>query len=417
MEIPQLKIDTIPTYDPSSGVSFMSHISVVLERLKELKPTHKILDFHPNFHNPSETNPISTAKFLNCLDVSNQVTIPMRGYKTLRHFHYPLDAMIKTIMYQRINRLRYHSNVASHLETNINNCADLLGFEGRTPDRRTIGDFVNKRLGTIGLHKLHDALVVQLKDQMQNIGIKLGRRIGIDSTPLESMYNDEEGDYNGHYEIKMYKVHIVWCLDTGTPLFAIVTSGITYDGDFLIPALTKLKAMGIQYEEVYADNHYGSLENWAKATVLYGAKCYFNLSKNDLMRPDGAVSKIMAQYNRLWKKKDYKPDADFDYACKFLVGHEIYESVGAYYRNQWMKMWKNDNHRAQKMYNLRVGAERFQSILKEQLDFEDGLNVKGLKFAQRYAIQYFIAMCGIILTRVQNGVSEGFVKINRSAFY
>jgi hypothetical protein len=106
----------------------------------------------------------------------------------------------------------------------------------------------------------------------------------VDSTPLEGMFGDEDAEYNGHYELSMYKVHQATCLETGLSLVKIVSRANDYDGDYLIPMIKRLHQLGIVVDEVIGDQHYRTFNNYAKLSVEHGIDTHFNLSKNDTYR-------------------------------------------------------------------------------------------------------------------------------------
>ena len=85
-----------------------------------------------------------------------------------------------------------------------------------------------------------DSFVIALKEELAQHGEKLGRCIGIDSTPLEALFNDEEAKYNGHYEISGYKIHGVYDLERNIPLAIIITTAEEGDSPIFDKLLAKL---------------------------------------------------------------------------------------------------------------------------------------------------------------------------------
>ncbi len=372
-----------------------------------------------SFIDPTPQEPMEASRFLSFLKL-DPITKELRVfYRDLEHFHYPLDAMLRTAIYQRLVGLRH----TTQLETRLNNSwhdsiPRNLGFReigGRAeiPDRRTIDHFIWKRLGRTGTNLILDLMVIELRKLLNRRRIYLGRTIAVDSTPLESMYRDSDTEYNGHYQLHMYKVHQATCVDTGLSLAKIVSRANDYDGDYLVPLIRKLQKLGITVDAVIADGAYKDLSLWARLNIEYGIKTYFNLSKKDTYRYDGDPSRLRKQYNAMWKEPDYVPEATLDYILKFLFVHGVQDSVGAYFRNQWLETKRRDPERWQKVYNMRTTAERFHAHIKDQLGLERNLRVKGIESIEVYTNLFWIAELAAALTRAQNGIKAQLLRANQ----
>jgi len=295
------------------------------------------------FYDPSPEHPMGASMFLSFLDLGSIIKELKSFYKDLGHFHYPIDAMLRTVIYQRLVGLRHTTQLETKLNNSWNHSVPRnLGFvenpDGtfKIPNRRTIDHFIWKRLGRTGTSLVLDMTVTELRKRLARRRVGLGRTIAVDSTPLEAMHDDEDADYNGHYELSMYKVHQATCAETGLSLAKIVSRANDYDGDYLIPLVRKLQRLGIDVETVIGDQHYGTFNNYARLNLEYGTKLYCNLSKNDTFRYDGTPSRLKKQYNAMWKEPDYIPNADLNYVLGFLLSHGVVDSVGAYFRNQWL---------------------------------------------------------------------------------
>jgi len=376
------------------------------------------------FSDPTPEQPMEASKFLSFLRL-DPITKELRSfYIDLEHFHYPLDAMLRTVIYQRLVGLRHTTQLKTKLNNSWNNTIPRnLGFREKgegtleIPDRRTIDHFVWKRLGRTGTNLVLDLMVIELRKELARKRIRLGRRVAVDSTPLEGMYKDEDAEYNGHYEMNMYKVHQATCVDTGLSLAKIVSRANDYDGDYLIPLVRKLQKLGIAVDEIIGDQHYGTFNNWARMNVEYGIRTYFNLSARDTYRHDGTPSRLKIQYNAMWKEPDYVLNADLDYILKFLLSHGIIDSVGAYFRNHWLELKGREPEKWQKIYDKRTTAERFHSHVKEQLGLERNLRVKGIESVEVYTNLFWIAEIAATLTRVQNGIKASLLRASQRELY
>lgn len=380
------------------------------------------VDSKLDFYNPIPERPMNGAKFLSYLNLGRIESILQGKYRKIKHFHYPIEAMIKAKIYQRLMRTKARTGLEAKLREKNSLVPLHLGFrtdiEGnyRIPDECTILYFIEKRLMLDGLQLIEDELLRMLSEECLKHGIQLGRKIGVDSTPLEAMPKDEMAQYNGHYELKMWKVHEITCMETHISLGQIVSFGNDFDGDFLIPMLQRLQSLGIKFEEVYGDHHYSTLENWAKVSVVFGAKCRFKIADRDVIRKDGTEQEIKKQYQKFWQEESFIDGANKEYMEPYLVAHGVYKCIGAHYRNEWMKYWEKNPEEAKKKYNERTDVERKHSHLKNAMKLEQNLNVKGLDRVKIYVKEFWIAQMAIALTRLQNGVKEGLSNCGERTF-
>lgn len=413
--------------------TFNFHIEYKTELFQEISQhstQSSSISTNPDFYNPSTFQSTKPAKFLAHLDLNGGCDDIFPNYKPKdSHFHYPIEPMIKLIPFQRLSKLRWLSVVEERLKNNIDGCAEKIGFDSDgnggfiVPDRRSIGRFYDKYLGVKGHRKLFDYLLSRLKQKMNEKGISFGRRVGVDSMPLETLYNDPIGEYNAHYlekyDIgKMVKVHIAVCLDTGVPLATRISGATTYDGDYLTPLLKKIRRLGFNFQEVYGDNHYGSFKNWAKVSLMFNAKCYFSLAENTIFREDGTIEGIQREYQKFWNEKDFmlQNEISIEDMLAYLLKHKKYECVGAYYRNQFWKIREKSKHIYKYIKSKRNLCESLHGIMKEQLDMDKHLSGKGWEKIEIYALQYLITMVIVALIRIENGIEGGFTKVSEGVF-
>ncbi len=375
------------------------------------------------FYNPTDDNPMKASLFLNYHQIPEMVKrLLFSRYKNLKHYHKNVEAMFKTIVFQRIRRIRYYTRVARHLKEYTDDC-ELLGFikdEAKNyhiPDKKTIGHFENIRLGINKLQNIRDSYVIALKDELAKYGHTLGERIGIDSTPLTALSKDPDAKYNAHYDKHMYKVHIVTDLGTNIPLFVMVTKGTVYDGHYLIPILEKLDSLGIHPQKIYADEHYDTLENWAIASMKYGMRCRINLAENTVFRDDGKPENLQREYQKLHCNDDFKPQdqISFDDMLQYLFKYGKNDCVGAYFRNQWYLKWKKYKMELEKNGETerkpRSKSEGLHGHIKENMMFEVFMDGRGMQYAEKHVNMIIISLLLVALTRVQYGILDGLTKI------
>ena len=380
------------------------------------------------FINPSVDFSREPSEFLREIELSNHVGYAFINKPKEEHFHYDFEPMLKLMLYQRLSRVRYLSILEERLKQNADKCATNLGFKRRyTPDRRTIGMFYFDYIEKDGHQQFFGSLVKRCKDICSKLGIPFGKRIGVDSTPLETLPNDGIGEYNAHYIQtkhlgKMVKVHVASCLDTGIPLAFIVSGANECDEKYLIPLLEKLKALGIDVEEVYGDGHYDIHENWAKINILHKAKCYFNLRDDSIYNPNGCYEEIKRQYQKFHTCNDFvvSNELSLEFMARYLIERGIYDCVGSYHRNQWFNLKMTEPFKYIEIYSKRNHCENLFSILKEQLGFENNLvgNAwKGWDKLNIYTSQFLIGLVVVALIRLENGISDGLMKISEGVFH
>jgi len=394
-----------------------------------LLPQHDLTEnIKESFINPSIEFSREPSEFIQSIDLSKHVNDAFIYAPKNKHFHYNFESMLKLMTYQRLTGIRYHSILEERLKHNVDKCATNLGFKRRiTPDRRTIGMFYFKYLNREGHQRFFDSIIRRCKKTCDELSTSLGKRIGVDSTPLETLPNDEIGEYNAHYIQtkhlgKIVKVHVASCLDTGIPLAFIVSGGNEYDGDFLIPLLEKIKNLGIHFKEIYCDGHYDTQENWAKINTLYNAQCYFNLRDDAVYNKNGCYQEIKRRYQKFHKLDDFvvSSNLNLEFMNKYLIDHDVYDCVGNYYRNKWFNLKMSNIVKYKEIYSKRNRCETLFSILKEQLGFEQNLvgNAwKGWNKINIYVAQFLISLLVVALIRLENGISEGLMKISEGVFH
>jgi len=372
------------------------------------------------FYDPTFERPMDASVFLSHLNLDTLIKELRKYYQDIDHFHYPIDAMIRTIIYQRLLGLRHTTHLESKLRNSKHNAIPKnLGFKEdvkgklKVPDRSTIDHFVRTRLGEEGSQLILDTMIIELQRRLARRGVQLGRVIAIDSTPLESMYGDEDAGYNGHYKLHMFKVHNVVCVETGLSIAKIVSRATAYDGDYLIPLIRKLQCLGVCVEEVIGDQHYGTLSNYARLNVEFGIKTRFNLSKRDGWRKDGEPQSLTELYNGMWGEPDFVPNADAFQKLKFLLSHNQTEAVGSYFRNEWLEIKKRRPKQWQEIYDKRTIVERFHAHIKEQLGLERNLKKRGIEAVETYTNLMWIAEIACALTGVQNGTHRNLLRANQ----
>ena len=374
--------------------------------------------------NPSEKTPISIAEFLGkYLDLTPIRNVFSNEYGTIDyHYRFPLDAMIKSSMIRRIKCMRSFQKLVNRYESNQQD-AQSVGFKNngngrcKIPDRRTFRHWENIRIDNNTLGTAMDRCIIALKNELEKHGEILGRRIGIDSTPLESLFNDDEAGYSGHYEKTGYKIHGAYDLDRNIPLAIIITPMNEGDSPFFDVLLAKLHMLGIKFEKVFADGAYDSYEHFALVHITYKGELYTNLGIDAVFNEKGTEENIQQEYNKFWKWKDFisLDKATMQDKLDYLMKHGKIEIVGAYFRNQLLKKWRQwDIEKARGNpipYNERNAAEGYHGFVKKYLNLQNYFDYRGIRNVERHVRWTYLAVLGISLARAQNGITEDLTQI------
>lgn len=374
--------------------------------------------------NPSEKNPISVAEFLGkYLDLTPIRDIFRDQYGSVDyHFRYPLDAMIKASMIRRIKCMRSFQKLVNRFETNQID-AKSIGFQNngngrcKIPDRRTFRHWENVRIDNQTLEESMDLFVISLRKELEKHGVILGKRVAIDSTPLESLFNDEDAKYNGHYEMTGYKIHGAYCVDTNIPLAIIITPMNEGDPNYLKPLLSKLLDLGIKFEKIIADGAYDTFEHFALIHLIYNAIFYTNPGTNAIYNEKGTPEGIQHEYNKFWKNKDFilPNKLSLQEKLEYLMKYGKTDVVGAYYRNKFLKTWEKwqseKKEGNQIAYNNRNACEGFHGFAKQWLNLQNYFDYRGVRNVERHVRWTYLAVLGIALARVNNRITKDLTQI------
>jgi len=134
--------------------------------------------------------------------------------------------------------------------------AKQLGFidEGgwiKIPSHEHFRTFVQER---VDWDQIRDATVKELCAIGEENNIAVGSETVEDSTMIETIENDPDARYNGHYKKKGLKEDLITCRATGLPLVNETIGGTECEGYSLIRQLEHLLELGVDIK--------GSLGRW-----------------------------------------------------------------------------------------------------------------------------------------------------------
>jgi len=380
---------------------------------------------------PSQKTPIPTATILGQMDLDFLEPVLLGFYK--KTSHYPPIAMFRGVML-RSKKHQSWRGLKRYLIAYPDE-ARRLGFvdedgQIKIPSYEHFRTFVQER---IDWDQIRDAIVIELQTVGEGNGIYVGSQTVQDATMVETIENDPDGKYNGHYEKKGLKEDIVTCRTTGLPLVNETIGGTECEGKNLIKKLEHLKRLGIHIEDHWVDGTYATLENIAISHAMLGTKLHYQVQEGWVIRDDGRPEHIKKIYQKFWKDPKFHPEATLDEIVVFLAsrgrtiveqgrdlqktalsnggwgdekrkrrgrtsnneraaqerffeservinkGMKLLEPVGAYYRNIVMERAKKDPEKMKKDKGKRQLSESINNHLKNDLGLQDDLCVKGLK--------------------------------------
>jgi hypothetical protein len=364
------------------------------------------------FLDPDKYNPVDTAEFLHHLDIEFLVSMIRRRYK--REPTYRIEAMVRSMMYMAIKKIKYYTELKNDLKSHPD-VAGYLGFkrkngEYQIPNNRTFWHFDNVRLKNSGMDELFSALRNEAVRVASTLGIELGKGTVEDATPIKSLPNDKEPEYNGHYKMKGYKLDITADIDERVPLSKKVIGINEDEGKCLKPSLEELSRAGMKVERDWVDGKYATFENIAylgtkliEANYPINRGWQYNFEVND--------KHLEEIYQRHWKDKDFRPSASIDYILSFLDRKGLHKIVGSYFRNMKMAEYEECPDCYLDVYHRRNNGEALNGYLKDRLDLMTRMRVKGKEKVDRYLTKSLIALLAVVLNRLQHGVKDNLISV------
>lgn len=364
------------------------------------------------FVNPDKDNPVDTAKFLHHLDIDFIVSMIRRRYR--REPNYPIEAMVKSMMYMDIKRIKYYTELENDLKSHPDVARDI-GFKRENgkyliPNHRTFWHFVTIRLKNSGMDELFSVLRDEVVRVASTLGIELGKETVEDATPIKALPNDKEAKYNGHYKMKGYKLDITADIDERVPLCKKVIGINEDEGKCLKPSMKELSRAGVKIERGWVDGKYATFENIA---YMGTKKIEANYPINSGWQYKFEVSdKRMEEiYQRHWQDEKFRPSAHMGYILSFLDRKGLHKIVGSYFRNMKIAEYEECPDCYLDVYHRRNNGEALNGYLKDRLDLMTRLRVKGTEKVDRYLTKSLTAILAVALNRLQHGVKDNLISV------
>lgn len=412
---------------------------------------------------PSQKTPIPVAIILGQMDLDFLEPVLLKNYK--KKPHYPPITIFRGVMLQKKKELSWRGLVrylyAYHKE------ARQLGFvdEDGNIEIPSYEKFRTFSYHCVNWDEIRDAIVMEFQPIAKEHEIIFGSKSTEDATMIETVENDPDGKYNGHYKKTGLKEDIITCRKTGLPIINETIGGTDCEGQTLITKLEHLKELGIHVKDHWVDGTYATLENIAVAQTMFGTTLHYQVQEGWVIREDGTPKYIKKLYQQYWEDPDFKSGASLNEMMVFLVrrgkniveqgrslqqnalfegawgnnrrpkrgrpsaverlaqdrffeseriineGMRLLEPVGTYYRNIVMKRALKKPKTLKKDKGKRQLAESINNHLKNDLGIQKELRVKGKKKVHIHVSMGCIFLLLMGLHKLRQGVTTNLASL------
>jgi hypothetical protein len=412
---------------------------------------------------PSNKTPIPVATILGQMDLDFLEPVLLKSYK--KKPHYPPVLIFRGIMLQNKKELSWRGLPRYFYA--YQDEARQLGFVNEDGEIK-IPSY--EKFRTFGHHcvnwdEIRDAIVMELRPIAEEHGISFGSTSTEDATLVETVENDSDGKYNGHYKKTGLKEDIITCWSSGLPVINEIIGGVDNEGQTLIKKLEHLETLGIHIEDLYVDGKYATFENIAIAHTLFGTTLHYQVQEGWVIRDDGMPEHIKKLYQQFWEDPDFKPGASLNEMMAILTrrgkniveqgrslqqtalsegawgkekrpkrgrpssvessaqarffeseriineGMRLLEPVGAYYRNIIMEWAQKNPETMRKDKGMRQIAESINNHLKNDLGLQKGLRVKGRKKVHNHFSMGCVFLLLMGLHKLRHGVTTNLASL------
>ena len=366
------------------------------------------------FIDPAPNRPVDTAEFLSLLDLTPIKATLEKFYCESWRSRHPPEAMLKLLALYKLRQYSFLTQLWRQLNDKT---VKQLGFK-RKPSYKTIWHWLNKRLGPEGLETIHTALTQTINQALASQGVKLGKRVAGDATPIQAKPQDKDAAFNGYYKKYCYLVHRLVCCTTNLTLQWFVTAGNVDEGKLMVPMLVKAIVNGVLPEEAAFDNGYASYINY-EVLGLIGIRPLIGFREKTVPSWRGKPKTLKLRYKKMVKagklepeklhKLGMSPDPDLnsleDVVSALAIAGQ-HEYVGAYYRNQSLDALYADERGWLGPYCfMRSIVEGCHGHQKDWLNLDD-FRDKGLRKVMLHAALCMLSEAVVACVKTQNGVSK-----------
>lgn len=169
----------------------------------------------------------------------------------------------------------------------------------------------------------------------------------LDSTPIQASRYNFDAEYNGHYRIRMDKMHI-FMMD-GIPLLMIYTGGNVGDTD-PVPAMAECLGEAltdVQFDrskiKCMTDGGYDSFDIYADMWYHTGCLQRCHIREGAVYHDEASWINIQKKYTSMYRCPEFDPmrKNDEDFVLHFLYKNGQKTLVGKYLRNKALEFQKS----------------------------------------------------------------------------
>jgi hypothetical protein len=359
------------------------------------------------FVEPSPENPVRAQDLVAQMDLEFLRPVLEQNYVGGGKFRFDPLPMVRTMLYWRLSGHRFLTEVWNDLVMDPA-LADNMGF-GDIPDYKTLYHWLNYRLGKEGVRRIFDVLLGEVITLAGQHGLKVGRELMIDSTPIEKK-SMEQATYNPKYEMKCIKYHNLRCVRTGLPLDYHASTGTEYDGNLFVPLIFRaITIHGINPKRVFGDGHYSSADALMRLKEHWGIETICNIPKDWIIREDADRNAVQKAYQKLWKVEGFEPGADIEYQKLMLMLHDKTETLESFYHNQVLQKYQQDPEAYAKKLGVRSAIEHGHGLEKRSTELKN-IQASNLDTFETHLGMHVISLLSLALVRLQNGITEGLIR-------
>ena len=163
-----------------------------------------------------------------------------------------------------------------------------------------------------------------------------GLLLTVDGTPMEASRYNFDADFNGHYRIRMDRMHIVML--NGHPLFGVHREGNVNDSEVLgelCALLSRIRGVHGRPFKIMMDAGYDSFHCYAEMYLATGCRPRCVIRSGAAIHPEASWHSIQGLYGRMHREEGFDPHRknDEEFVLRFLARNGRSELVGMYLRN------------------------------------------------------------------------------------
>ena len=356
---------------------------------------------------PRPDNPVDAGEFIARLDLRDLPGRIWNRYKKPQQVQWDPEPMLRVVLYFGLKGYQHLTQAWRDL-VHRPRLAEALGL-GEVPPYKTLWHFVHRRLGLEGVRELFSRLVELVVSEGRAHGLPIGEIVAVDAMPIEISGEDDEADWNPHYEVRGYKAHNVVDAVFGVPLDVKVTRINRNESPELPAAVRRVRARGCPVHDVTADSQYNGLRNFGVVCQELKARFWTQFPRTAIIAPEGERERLWDLYERHWKEEGYLQSATMEERLEFLYRRGWAADVGAYHRNETFRSLLVDPEAYEEGYHKRVRVEADHGYWKQHIGMTK-VEGRSMSFVELRFTVRLMGVLGVALMRLQAGEKDGLCR-------